>query len=54
MRSQGKDPVEYVREQYAHVWQEVQQEVLLLLAELLRTSLRGLAGAADTAAGSSR
>jgi hypothetical protein len=49
-----KDPVEYLRVQYGHVWNEIQEEALLLLAELLRASLRSGSAAAVPASGSAR
>jgi hypothetical protein len=49
-----KDPVEYLRVQYGHVWNEIQEEALLLLAELLRASLRSGSAAAAPLAGGAR
>jgi hypothetical protein len=49
-----KDPVEYLRVQYGHVWNEIQEEALLLLAELLRASLRSGNAAAAPLPGGAR
>uniref|UniRef100_A0A383V4Z3 Exocyst complex component Sec8 n=1 Tax=Tetradesmus obliquus TaxID=3088 RepID=A0A383V4Z3_TETOB len=49
-----KDPVEYLRVQYGHVWNEIQEEALLLLAELLRASLSSGSAAAAPQSGGAR
>jgi len=40
----GKTPIGLLKTQCAHLWQEMQGECLLLLAELLRASLKGGGG----------
>jgi hypothetical protein len=51
-KATGRTPIGLLKTQCAHLWQEMQAECLLLLAELLRASLKG--GGAGAPQGAAR
>lgn len=51
-KATGRTPIGLLKTQCAHLWQEMQAECLLLLAELLRASLKG--GGAGAPQGATR